>query len=75
MLVLKRKEGQWTEIKHVESGDVIRIRVYRIREGFPSQCDLAFDDNAHNFDVERPERKSGPRITEIDPRGDGPRAA
>jgi hypothetical protein len=59
MLVLKRKEGQWVEITH-KSGDKIRIRVYRIREGFPSQLDLAFDDDARNFEVQRPERKLGP---------------
>ncbi len=59
MLVLKRKEGQWVEITH-KSGDKIRIRVYRIREGFPSQLDLAFDDEARNFEIQRPERKLGP---------------
>jgi hypothetical protein len=56
MLVLKRKEGQWVEVTH-KSGDMIRIRVYRIREGFPSQLDLAFDDDARNFEVQRPERR------------------
>lgn len=59
MLVLKRKEGQWVEITH-KSGDKIRIRVYRIREGFPSQLDLAFDDDARNFEIQRPERKLAP---------------
>jgi hypothetical protein len=59
MLVLKRKEGQWVEITH-KTGDKIRIRVYRIREGFPSQLDLAFDDDARNFEIQRPERKLGP---------------
>ena len=56
MLVLKRKEGQWVDIVH-KSGDVLRIRAYRIREGFPSQLDLAFDDEERNFDIQRPERK------------------
>jgi hypothetical protein len=56
MLVLKRKEGQWVEITH-KNGDKLRIRVYRIREGYPSQLDLAFDDDARNFEIQRPERK------------------
>ncbi len=55
MLVLRRKEGQWVEITH-KSGDVIRVRVYNIRTRFPGQLDLAFDDDAHNFDIQRPER-------------------
>ena len=58
MLVLKRKEGQWVEITH-KSGDKLRIRAFRIREGFPSQLDLAFDDDDRNFEIQRPERKSG----------------
>jgi sRNA-binding carbon storage regulator CsrA len=53
VLVLKRKEGQWVEVTH-KSGDKIRIRVYRIREG---QADLAFDDDDRNFSIQRPERK------------------
>lgn len=56
MLVLKRKEGQWVEITH-KNGDKLRIRVFRIREGFPSQLDLAFDDDDRNFEIQRPERK------------------
>jgi uncharacterized protein Veg len=56
MLVLKRKEGQWVEITH-KNGDKLRIRVYRIREGYPSQLDLAFDDEARNFEIQRPERR------------------
>jgi uncharacterized protein Veg len=57
MLVLKRKEGQWVEIIH-KSGDRLRIRVYRIKEGYPSQLDVAFDDEERNFDIQRPERRS-----------------
>ena len=56
MLVLKRREGQWVDIIH-KDGDVIRIRVYRIREGNPGDLDLAFDDDARNFEIRRPERK------------------
>ena len=58
ILVLKRKEGQWVEITH-KSGDKLRIRAFRIREGFPSQLDLAFDDDDRNFEIQRPERKLG----------------
>ena len=56
MLVLKRREGQWVDIVH-KSGDVLRIRAYRIREGSPATVDLAFDDNERNFDIQRPERR------------------
>lgn len=56
MLVLKRKEGQQIEITHSGSGDVIRFRVYNIRSRFPGQLDIAFEDDARNFKVERPER-------------------
>lgn len=56
MLVLKRKEGQWLEVTH-RSGDVLRIRVCRIEPGIPGQLNLAFDDEARNFEIERPERR------------------
>jgi hypothetical protein len=56
MLVLKRNEGQWVEIKHVASGDVMRVRLYDICGGMPGRANLAFDDAARNFDIERPER-------------------
>lgn len=55
MLILRRKEGQWVEIRH-RSGDTIRVRVYNIRASYPGQLDLAFDDGDRNFQVERPER-------------------
>lgn len=55
MLVLKRKEGQWVEITH-RSGDVIRIRAYNIQQGLPNSVNLAFEDEARNFEIERPER-------------------
>ena len=57
MLVLKRKEGQWVDIVH-KSGDRLRVRVYRIKDGLPGQCDMAFDDQDRNFDIQRPERKA-----------------
>ena len=56
MLVLKRREGQWVEVTH-SSGDLLRIRVCRIEHGHPGHLNLAFDDDARNFAIERPERK------------------
>jgi hypothetical protein len=56
MLVLKRKEGQWVEVTH-SSGDLLRIRVCQIEPGQPGRLNLAFDDDARNFAIERPERK------------------
>ena len=57
MLVLRRSEGQWTDVRH-RSGDLIRVRVCNIRAGrYPNgEVDLVFDDAAHNFEVQRPER-------------------
>ncbi len=55
MLVLKRKEDQWIEIKH-KSGDRLRIRVYNIRPRFPGHLNLAIEDDALNFEVQRQER-------------------
>jgi hypothetical protein len=63
MLVLKRKEGQWVEVTH-RSGEVLRIRVCRIEPGMPGQLNLAFDDDARHFEIERPERKR--RLAEAD---------
>lgn len=56
MLVLRRSEGDWVEVKH-RSGDVIRIRVYDICREAIGGVHLAFDDSARNFDIQRPERK------------------
>lgn len=65
MLVLKRKEGQWVDVTH-RSGDVLRIRVCRIEPGMPGQLNLAFDDDARHFEIERPERKRRPAGDEGD---------
>jgi len=65
MLILRRKEGQWVEIKH-KSGDVIRVRVYNIRTRYPGQLDLAFDDDARNFSIQRPERGRSGEVAEIE---------
>ena len=55
MLILRRKEGQWVEITH-RSGDTIRVRVGNVRARNSGQIDLAFDDEARHFTVQRPER-------------------
>lgn len=62
MLVLKRREGQWIEVTH-RSGDVLRFRVYDIQGHGEPHVNLAFDDAARNFGIERPERVlRGPAI-------------
>lgn len=55
MLVLKRKDGEWLDIRH-RSGDVLRVRVYGIKGHQPGRVNLAFDDPDHHFDIQRPER-------------------
>jgi hypothetical protein len=55
MLVLKRKDGQWIEVRH-KSGDLLRVRVYNLSHEIPGRVNLAFDDQARNFDIQRPER-------------------
>ena len=50
------KEGQWVEITH-RLGDTIRVRVCNVRGRNAGQIDLAFDDEARNFTVQRPERR------------------
>jgi hypothetical protein len=57
MLVLKRTDGQWVDVTH-KSGDVIRIRVCEIAAGSPGRLNLAFDDDARNFEIARPERRA-----------------
>ena len=61
MLVLKRKEGQWVEVTH-RSGDVLRIRVCKIEGGTPGHLNLAFDDDARHFEIERPERRHQAKV-------------
>lgn len=60
MLVLKRKEGQWVEITHSSSGDQLRIRLYDLCGGHSGRANLAFDDPARNFEIQRPERFRSP---------------
>ena len=56
MLVLKRKEDEWVEIRH-KSGDVLMFRVYEIIGGMPGRVCLAFQDDAHNFAIHRSDRR------------------
>lgn len=69
MLVLKRKDGQWIEVVHSKSGDLIRIRTQKIRAeaGRPAQVDLVFDDDARNFAIDRPERHHPDRSATVAP--------
>ncbi|HWE35900.1 MAG TPA: hypothetical protein VG406_04950 [Isosphaeraceae bacterium] len=60
MLVLKRNEGQWVDVIH-KSGDVLRVRVYDIGLDNRGRVNLAFDDSARNFEIQRPERLA-PRV-------------
>lgn len=52
MLVLTRKEGQWVEVTHRPSGDVLRLRVYGFEDG---GVRLAFDAPYEQFRVLRSE--------------------
>jgi hypothetical protein len=62
MLILRREEGQWTRAIHRPSGDVLPIRVVRAwwQDGV-AHVELAFDDPAHLFTIERPESRSARR--------------
>lgn len=64
MLILRRKEGQWVDITH-KSGDTIRVRVYNIRTRYPGQLDVGFDDDDHNFTIQRPERTARSECEEV----------
>jgi hypothetical protein len=56
MLVLRRREGDWVEITHTARGDKLRVRVFDIGRPLPGRAQMAFDDAARNFEIERPER-------------------
>lgn len=64
MLVLKRTEGQWLDVIHVASGDVVRIRTCDIGADGRPRVNLVVDDAARNFAVERPERATPRRGAE-----------
>lgn len=57
MLVLKRKEGQWIEIRcNCGCEKMLRFRVYDICSNPQGKANLAFDDPERNFKIDRPER-------------------
>lgn len=64
MLVIGRFDGQGVWITHAASGDRMFVRLYQIHGGSedvrPSGR-LAFEDEAHLFKIDRPERVSRPR--------------
>jgi hypothetical protein len=71
MLSLKRKDGQWVTITH-KNGDTLRLRVYDVKggqDGPTGSVRLAFDDDARNFEVDRPEGGKSERGNPSD--GDG----
>ncbi len=72
MLVLKRKEGQWTEVVH-RSGDVLRIRTEHCRAepGAPARVNLVFDDSPRNFEIRRPERRVTTPVSTPGPESEG----
>lgn len=59
MLVLQRKEGDWLEIEHAGSGDVLYIRTYDIQPGRRGRLSLAFDDPSHKYHIRRPKPTGG----------------
>lgn len=63
MLVLARKEKQWVHITD-KAGNLLRICVYKIRGDHVGSVRLAFDDDAHNFDIQRPDRTQ--KVTNAD---------
>lgn len=64
MLILRRQEGQWIRATH-QSGDVLWIKFYDIVPGCDccgrdGQLQVGFDDAAHNFQIDRPDRNPVP---------------
>lgn len=58
MLVLRRKEGQWIEIIHVESGDTLylgTVDIKGIKRGNGTLV-LLCDDILRKFNIQREER-------------------
>jgi hypothetical protein len=65
MLVLNRKEGQWTEVMD-KNGNVLRVRATKIKSGPNGRSvDLVFDDSQRNFFIDRPERKKPESVQEV----------
>ncbi len=59
-LMLRRAAGDWLDVVHTKSGDLLRIRVCDIyaSKDHP-HVELAFEDRPRNFDIARTER--GPK--------------
>lgn len=57
MLILRRKNGDYVDVTHGTSGDVLRIWTSNVRWCGGTQVDMGFDDPAHNFQIQRSERK------------------
>lgn len=61
MLCLMRKQDQWVTITCKETGKKIDVRVTDIKG---KTLRLVFNDDERNFDVTRPEAKSGKKPEE-----------
>jgi hypothetical protein len=51
MLVIRRTEGQWVEVTHVATGDVLRLRLYGLTVA--GRVNVAFDDLPRKFKIRR----------------------
>jgi hypothetical protein len=56
MLLLRRDIGQWVQVTDQE-GRILRIQVRRPPAGRRGDIELAFDDDARHFEIDRPERQ------------------
>lgn len=56
MLVLKSKSGDWVEVKHRTTGDILRLKIYNINPYMGKVATIAFDDDAWNFVIERTQK-------------------
>jgi hypothetical protein len=66
-LNLERHQGQWVDITHPKSGDVLKIRVAHIyaANGHPSpMVTLSFFDDPKNFHIVRPGVNDGKKATQ-----------
>ncbi len=65
MLVIRRREGQWIDVVHGATGDMVRIRVNTIRRDY--DVSLGFDDPDWNFEITRPKSVKAEVETEEQP--------
>lgn len=69
MLVLRRKTGQWTEVRHEASGETFRFRTYDFQQDGTFQ--IAFDDlprPGNRFTFIRPEAAAKPAVERLERR-------